>query len=190
MSDYRRAVQPGGTFFLTLVTHHRRHLFVDDATRAMLRRAVAQTRHDRPFDLIASVLLPDHIHLILALPPGDADFSTRIAAIKARFTRAYLAAGGVETAQSPSRTERDYRGVWQMRFWEHLVRDEDDLIGCVEYIHYNPVKHGLATCPHAWPWSSFKQFADRGDYPSNWCCSCTDNPTLKPPRDIAGAEMD
>lgn len=76
-----------------------------------------------------------------------------------------------------------------MRFWENLVRDEDDLIGCIEYVHYNPVKHGPATCPHAWAWSSFARFVERGHYPADWCCAC-DGGTITPPREIKGAEMD
>jgi len=189
MPNYRRALQPGGTFFLTIVTHNRRRMFDQPLARAHLRRAIAAARADRPFELVASVLLPDHLHLILTLPVGDADFSVRISAIKARFTRAYLLAGGTETPQSVSRAETRHRGVWQKRFWEHLIGDESDLIDCIEYVHHNPVKHGLATCPHAWEWSSFGPYVDRGQYPRNWCCTCGGSTTTSP-RDIVGAEMD
>jgi putative transposase len=189
MPNYRRALQPGGTFFLTLVTHGRRRLFDQSLARSHLRRAIAAARADRPFELVAIVLLPDHLHLILTLPIGDADFSVRLSAIKARFTRTYLQAGGTETPQSVSREESRHRGVWQKRFWERLVRDENDLIGCIEYIHYNPVKHGLATCPHAWEWSSFEGYVRSERYPREWCCAC-DGSTVTTPRDIAGAEMD
>ena len=189
MPNYRRAVQPGGTFFLTLATHRRARLFSDDVMRTHLRRAIADTRRDRPFDLIAAALLPDHLHLILQLPVGDADFSTRIAAIKARFTRSHLGAGGVEGRQHRSRRRQRYRGVWQKRFWEHVVRDEDDLIGCIEYVHFNPVKHGVATCPHAWRWSSFGRFVAKGHYPADWCCACHGEAST-PPRTWDGAEMD
>lgn len=187
MPNYRRAVRPGGTFFLTVVTHGRRRLFIDDAPRTLLRDAIAQTRRERPFDLIASALLPDHLHLILQLPVGDADFSTRIAAIKARFTRTFLEAGGEESSQSQARTRSEYRGVWQARFWEHLVRDENDLIDCIEYVHYNPVKHGVAPGAHAWEWSSFGRFVERGHYPREWCCAC-EGSAIRVPRE--GAEMD
>lgn len=107
MPNFRRAVQPGGTFFLTLVTHRRARLFDQENARVLLRVAIARTRHERPFDLIASVLLPDHLHLVIQLPVADADFSKRIAAIKARFTRAYLDAGGIESAQSASRQRHE-----------------------------------------------------------------------------------
>jgi len=176
MPNYRRAIQPGGTFFLTLVTHERRRLFDEELARTHLRHAIAAARGDRPFELVASVLLPDHLHLIVQLPAGDADFSLRVSAIKARFTRAYLGAGGTETSQSRSRDHQRHRGVWQKRFWEHLVRDENDLIDCIEYVHYNPVKHGLATCPHAWEWSSFGRFVEKGHCPRQWCCACDGTP--------------
>jgi putative transposase len=136
------------------------------------------------------VLLPDHLHLVITLPPGDAAFSKRIAAIKARFTRAYLAGGVAETSQSASRDRQGYRGVWQKRFWEHLIRDEDDLAACCDYIHYNPVKHGHVRCPHAWPWSTFHRHVRHNNYPADWLCACDPTRSPQPPRDLPGAEMD
>jgi len=150
---------------------------------------IATTRRSRPFDLVAVVLLPDRLHLIVQLPVGDADFSGRVSAIKARFTRDYFAAGGSESAQPVARQRQRYRDIWQKRFWEHLVRTERDRIGCIEYVHYNPVKHRLATCPHAWPWSSFNRFVRTGHYPADWCCICHSAPAAIP-RDIDGAEVD
>jgi putative transposase len=137
--NYRRACQPGGTFFLTLVTERRVPFRTTDLARPILHDAIATAAIDRSFELVTCVLLPDHLHLVMMLPTGDSNFSTRVAAIKARFTRAYLATvGGAETAQSMSRDRQGYRGVWQKRFWEHTVRDRDDLIGCLDYVHYNP----------------------------------------------------
>lgn len=125
----------------------------------------------------------------MALPPGDADFSTRVAAIKARFTRRWLASGGAERPQTASRSRHAYRGVWQKRFWEHCVRYEPDLMRCFDYIHYNPVKHNHATCPHAWPWTSFHRFVCAGRYELNWYCACGGKTAASPPADVAGAEM-
>jgi putative transposase len=172
MPNYRRAHQPGGTFFLTLVTHLRHPLFADETARLVLRHSISQTRHERPFTLDAIVLLPDHLHLILTLPDCESDFSTRVGAIKGRFSRRWHERRGVELPQSVSRQKHEQRGVWQKRFWEHCVSDEADLNRCIEYMMYNPVKHGLARCPHAWPHSSFAQFVDQHRFAQDWYCAC------------------
>lgn len=172
MPNYRRAYLPGGTFFFTLVTYRRQRFLCEPAARVALRRAVADCRRDHPFDLLASVLLPDHLHMIWRLPEGDADFSTRWSLIKSAFTRAWLKADGAEGSISDSRRRNRRRGVWQRRFWERCLRDQDDLNRHVDYVHYNPVKHGIATCPHAWPWTSFHRWVRDGFYDADWCCSC------------------
>jgi putative transposase len=122
--------------------------------------------------LDAIVLLPDHLHAIWTLPPGDADFSIRWAAIKADFTRHWIAAGGNEQRRTGSRLHERRRGVWQRRFWEHHIRDEADFQHHLDYLHYNPVKHGLASCPHAWPYSTFDQWVAQRAYESQWMCAC------------------
>lgn len=99
------------------------------------------------------------------MPAGDHGYSARWAWIKKEFTRAWLAAGGFETAQSPRGRRERRRGVWQRRFWEHTIRDELDLKAHFDYIHDNPVKHGLATAPRDWPWSSFHRWVRAGHYP-------------------------
>jgi putative transposase len=192
MPNYRRAYVPGGTFFLTVVTHDRAPLFHDALARKCLRESMALARRDHPFVLLAATLLPEHLHLVIALPENDADFSVRIGAIKARFTRRWLAAGGTERKQSAARRRQDYRGVWQKRFWEHWVRDERDLGRCFDYIHYNPVKHGHVACPHAWPWTTFHRFVREGRYEADWCCACEgrEGSMPTPPAEMVGAEMD
>ena len=145
MPNYRRPFAPGGAFFFTLVTQARRRILTSDLARPILRNAIGQTRHERPFDLIALVLFGDHLHLMMELPPGDGDFSVRLSAIKARFTREFLAAGGDEGNSTGSQKMRGGRGVWQTRFYDHLIRDETDLGNHLKYVHYNPVKHGPAT---------------------------------------------
>ena len=142
MPNYRRPFAPGGTFFFTLVTQDRRPILTTDSARPLLRTAVADTRRERPFVLLAIVLLADHLHLLLDLPAGDADFATRRAAVKARFTRAYLAAGGGEGTVTANRAAHGGRGVWQPRYYDHLIRDEDDFGRHLDYLHYNPAKHG------------------------------------------------
>ncbi len=172
MPDYRRAFQPGGTFFLTVVTDRRARILTTEPARKILRPAIEHTRQTLPFDMRAMVLLPDHMHLLWTLPPGDTDFSKRIGTIKKAFTEAWLARGGREQSVSASRTRDRRRGVWQRRFWEHTIRDERDYIQHCHYIHYNPVKHGVATCPHAWPHSSFHRFVTEGIYDASWQCAC------------------
>ncbi len=158
MSDYRRFYIPGGTYFFTLVAYHRRTIFSDDRRVELLRQAFREVKSTRPFDVTAAVVLPDHLHCLWRLPEGDADFSTRWQMVKADFSRhvpAKIRKNGAKT-------------VWQPRFFDHYIRDEDDLHKHLDYIHYNPVKHGLAASPGDWPHSSFKRFVAQGHYPSNW----------------------
>ena len=172
MPNYRRAFQPGGTFFLTLVTERRAPIFADDAARTLLHDAINQCRKFHPFALDAIVLLHDHLHVLITLPDGDANFSRRITHIKTPFTQKFLASGGGEQARSASRVRQRSRGIWQRRFWEHTIGDKTDRIRHLDYIHYNPVKHGYVKCPHAWPHSSFHRFAEEGYYERDWCCQC------------------
>jgi putative transposase len=172
MPEYRRAFAPGGTFFFTLVTENRCPLFADERAREYLRLAILECQARRAFTLDAIVLLPDHLHALWTLPDGDANFSTRWAIIKKTFTQQWLRVGGREQATSDSRHRNRRRGVWQRRFWEHTIRDERDWVRHVDYIHYNPVKHGHATCPHAWPHSSFARWARDGYYAGDWQCCC------------------
>ena len=188
MPNYVRAFRPGGTFFLTLVTQRRATLFADPGNRALLHGAIARCQLFHPFVIDAIVLLPDHLHLLITLPEGDADFSVRIGHIKARFTRDYLASGGAEQLRSASRLRQRARGVWQRRFWEHTVRDEEDLRRHLDYVHYNPVKHEYVACPHAWPHSSFHRFVTEKRYEKGWCCRCDGKPATEPDfEDIARA---
>jgi putative transposase len=172
MPEYRRAFLPGGTFFFTFVTAGRAPILATPEARVCLRTALQQTAARWPFAIRAIVLLPDHLHTIWTLPDGDADFSRRWAFLKKQFTRGWLAAGGAEQATSHSRRRNRRRGVWQRRFWEHTIRDEVDFIRHCDYIHYNPVKHGRAECPHAWPYSSFPRFVSENKYAADWQCVC------------------
>jgi putative transposase len=124
---------------------------------------------DRPWEMTAVVLLPDHLHLIWRLPCGDVDYSTRVSLLKKRFTLAYLAAGGDEAAVPTGQCRHRLRGVWQRRFWEHVIRTAKDFRMHLDYIHLSPVKHGLAARPSEWPWSSFHRYVRRGWYEPGWC---------------------
>ena len=175
MPNYVRIFRPGGTFFLTLVTEGRAPLFADEHARGLLRGAIEHCQSLHLFDIEAMVLLPDHLHLIMRLPRGEADFSIRLANLKARFTRDYLATGGEEQSRSQSRIAHRTRAVWQRRFWEYTIRDEDDLHRHFDYVHCNPVKHEHVTCPHLWPHSSFHRFAAANRYEQLWRCRCNNN---------------
>jgi putative transposase len=168
MPNYRRYYVPGGTYFFTIVTHERRPLFAAENNRTLLREAIQKQQEKRPFEIIACVLLPDHMHLIVSLPPGDDKYSLRIGQIKEAFTTSYLRQGGTEPKVSRSRTKHRERAIWQRRFWEHTVRDEDDLQRCADYVHWNPVKHALAKRPYDWEWSTFRNFVARGHYSIDW----------------------
>jgi putative transposase len=168
MSDYRRWHVTGGMYFFTVVTQGRRPLFQNADHRTRLRHAIRQVRTRLPFNIFAIVLLPDHLHTVWSLPTGDADYSTRWRQIKTLFTRSYVRDGNAEASITDRRQDRNEHGVWQRRFWEHTVRDEHDLKRCVDYLHFNPVKHGLVTAVGDWPWSSFHRFVRLGEYEATW----------------------
>ena len=168
MSRYRRRNQPGGTFFFTVVTHNRRKILTGQESRNYLRTALKITGDERPFESIAMVLLPDHLCCLWRLPPGDGDYSTRWRLIKTRFTRAWLHGREHIPPASKSRGKRGERSVWQRRFWEHQIRDEKDLKRHLDYIHYNPVKHGYVRKAGDWAWSTFDRFVCLGEYQRDW----------------------
>jgi len=168
MSEYRRSYVPGGTFFFTVVTESRAPLFSNEICRSLLSNVMRQCFLRYPVQVIAIVLLPDHLHTLWTLPPEDDDFSKRWGWIKKEFTKVWLASGGKELKQNASRLLERRRGVWQRRFWEHEIRDEEDLEAHFDYIHYNPVKHRLVKSPKEWPWSSFRRWVCAGHYSVDW----------------------
>jgi putative transposase len=172
MSHYIRRYAAGGTFFFTVVTCDRRPLFASDTARSGLRDVLLGVQTQLPFELVATVLLPEHWHCVWALPDNDFDYSKRWGLIKSRFSKLWLSTGGRAAPVSAARARRHERGVWQKRFWEHKIRDEEDLRRHVNYIHFNSVRHGLARCPHEWPHSSFSRWVDEGYYRSDWLCDC------------------
>lgn len=169
MPNYRRARVPGATYFFTVVLAERGgRLLVENI--ALLRDALRATRRDHPFRIDAMVILPDHLHAVWSLPPGDADFPTRWQLIKSRFSLAVPRGERI----SPSREMKGERGIWQRRYWEHLIRDDTDLWNHVEYCHFNPVKHGLVTDAADWPYSTFHRYVRAGMYPREWAADVSE----------------
>jgi putative transposase len=166
--EFLRSFVPGGTFFFTVVTAERSPFLCEPNARSCLRAAFHACRARWPFEIVAIVLVPDHLHAMWTLPGGDSEYSRRWAFLKRCFTERWLATGGTEANATPGWSRQRRRGVWQPRFWEHAIRDETDLERHVEYILYNPVKHGLCCCPGDWPYSSFERFVKRGDYDAAW----------------------
>lgn len=164
---YRRVHIPGATNFFTIVTHQRRPLFRDLHCVELYTNAVELVRARHPFDVEAYIILPDHIHAIWRLPAGDSNYSSRWRLIKEAFTRSFLKDGALP-ARSATARSRGEQPVWQRRFWEHAIRDERDFAVHLDYIHYNPVKHGLASAARDWPHSSFSSWVERGVYEVEW----------------------
>ena len=167
MPNYRRANVAGGTYFFTVNTLRRLPVLTEPPVREALREAIRQTRMTAPFDIDAWVLLPDHLHCIWTLPQGDADFSMRWSKIKRYVSQQCGETFGIGNV-SASRTKRHESGLWQRRFWEHQIRDEADFALHADYIHWNPVKHGLAARAVDWPYSTFHRFVCDGVYASDW----------------------
>jgi len=164
MSAYKRLTPAGATFFFTVNCAERQgnRLLVDHVER--LRAVVLTVRQRHPFEIDAMVVLPEHLHCIWTLPPDDADYKTRWALIKAGFSRALP--GG--EYRSENRRKRGERGLWQRRYWEHVIRDERDFERHVDYIHWNPVKHGWVTRVRDWPYSSFHRYVRGGILQPDW----------------------
>ena len=156
--QYRRAFVPGGTYFFTVVTARRRLIFTDEKAVALLRQAFLHVKAKRPFTVDAMVVLPDHLHCLWTLPSEDCDYPLRWRLIKTRIARHY---GSLHD-------RRTDRSIWQPRYWEHTIRDEEDYRQHVEYIHYNPVKHGYVSRPSEWPYSSFMRFVKKGVHSEDW----------------------
>jgi putative transposase len=163
MTDYRRNFIAGGSFFFTVNLADRRlgllTEYIDE-----LRASFRETRRHHPFTIEAIVVLPDHLHTVWTLPAGEDAFATRWRLIKSGFSR-HVATG---ERISDSRAAKAERGIWQRRYWEHTIRDETDFARHIDYIHINPVKHGLVTRVRDWPYSSFHRMVKTGIYPGDW----------------------
>jgi putative transposase len=176
MSNYRRVRIPGAKYSFTVSLADRSSdLLLQEV--AHLRTAFAVTRRERPFWCDAFVVLPDHLHAIWTLPPGDAAYSTRWGAIKARFTRRVKASGVVgwnPTLRTVSKIAKGDAGIWQRRFWGHRIRNEQDCRDHMAYCWGNPVKHGLVEHPTDWPYSSIHRDIRTGRIDPEWSGAVTE----------------
>jgi putative transposase len=163
VTNYRRNFVPGGSYFFTVNLLDRRSRLLTEHI-GLLRQAFRYARERHPFSIEASVVLPDHLHAVWTLPDGDADYALHWRLIKSAFSRGLPLSESV----SNSRSSKGERGIWQRRYWEHTLRDENDFARHVDYIHFNPIKHGHVTQVADWPHSSFHHFVRLGVYPVDW----------------------
>ncbi len=166
---YRRARVAGGSYFFTLVTFSRAKILCEPENIDLLRRAFKYVMERHPFTIDAHVILPDHLHFLWTLPDGDADFSTRWRLIKSYFTKNCHTK--YKNNRSRVRKTKKEQTIWQRRFWEHMIRDDRDFTNHVEYIHHNPVKHGLTKSPRDWQHSSFHRYVRDGLYDADWAAT-------------------
>ena len=169
MTAYRRNFIPGGCFFFTVNLADRRRRLLTEHVDA-LRTAFRETHQRHPFTTDAIVVLPDHLHAVWTLPDSDRDFATRWRLIKSTFSRHF----SVDEPISASRAAKNERGIRQRRYWEHTIRNEEDLARHIDYVHINPVKHGLVKQVRDWPHSSFHRMVKSGIYPEDWAGDFSD----------------
>ena len=162
--DYRRIWHSGGTYFFTvnLLKRHGNDMLVKHID--LLRAAINAVKHRHPFIIHAWVVLPDHMHCVIELPEGDGDFATRWRLIKMNFSKSLP----LVEYRSNVRKKRGERGIWQRRYWEHLIRDEKDFAAHMDYVHINPLKHQWVTQTCDWPYSTFHHLVDEGVYSMDW----------------------
>ncbi len=162
--DYRRAWHAGGTYFFTINLLERKNNDCLVKHIEQLKQAIQQVKKRYPFIIHAWVVLPEHMHCVIELREGNHDFATRIRLIKSNFSKAIPKAEYI----SDVRKRRNERGIWQRRYWEHLIRDEADFKAHIDYVHINPVKHGLVKQVKDWPHSTFHHLVKQGIYPEDW----------------------
>jgi putative transposase len=163
MPQYRRCVIPGATYFFTLALRDRTSsLLVDEIER--LRSAYKKALAKLPVTTVAIAVMPEHIHAIWTMPPDEADYSRRWNMIKGAFSKGLPAT----PSRSASEVGKREKGIWQRRFWEHRIRDDEDLQRCIDYIHFNPVKHRLVKQAVEWPYTSFHRYVKQGLLPVDW----------------------
>jgi putative transposase len=168
MTEYRRIWEPGGIYFFTVVTFDRQPILTNPLSRAILRKVWKDVQTKHPFEAMAVCLLPDHLHAVWRLPEGDSNYSMRWNEIKRHFTHEYIEQIDPSGYRNESHIKRREQAIWQRRYWEHTFFDEDDLNAHIDYIHINPLKHGLVKRVADWPWSSFHRYVRMGVYSADW----------------------
>ncbi len=167
MSNYRRAWCLGGTYFFTVNLLQRKNNTLLTSNIEDLRAVIKNVRKHHPFIIHGWVVLPDHMHCVIELPQGDSDFALRLRLIKSNFSKLIPKTERLTAV----REARGERGIWQRRYWEHLIRDEADYAAHMNYVHINPVKHGLVKAVKDWPYSTFHHLVKQGVYPPDWAGS-------------------
>jgi len=168
MPEYRRLYTPGSWYFFTVVTYNRQAIFDCDEVWQFLRKSIQIVKRTHPFQIGGFVLLPNHLHVLWELQENDSDFSVRWNLIKSGFTRMYKKGKSPIIERSSSQASKREQTIWQRRFWEHRIRDQQDFFKHMDYIHYNPVKHGYTGSPKDWKWSTFKKYVEQGWYEIDW----------------------
>lgn len=164
MTDYRRIYAPGSTWFFTvnLLERQNNNLLVEKID--LLRNAFSYVKKRKSFTINAVVIMPDHLHCVWTLPDNDTDYSSRWSLLKSYFSRSIPKNEHI----NKNRIKRRERGIWQRRFWAHWIVDQNDFNQHIEYIHWNPVKHGYVARVIEWQYSSFHRYVEQGIYPANW----------------------
>ena len=168
MPQYIRSYTKNATYFFTLVSYNRREILCEDDFLQAFKKSIKQVQQQYPFEIIAWVQLPDHLHCIWEMPTNDADYSMRWSQIKRLTTQACPQYHLPIDELSYSRVKRNERGIWQRRFYEHEIKDEADFVRHMDYLHYNPVKHGLVERVINWQYSSFHRYVKQGFYLADW----------------------
>lgn len=168
MPEYRRVYIPGGTYFFTLVTYERRRIFTSREAIQLLHTSISKVLLNLPFTINAYAVLPDHMHFLWTLPENDSNYSVRIAQMKRYFSKEFKTSHFLINNMPTSRVKRAELPIWQRRFWEHSIQDEKDFNQHLDYIHYNPVKHGLVEFAKDWSASSFMDYVRTDNYDLLW----------------------
>jgi len=168
MPDYRRVFVEGGYYFFTVVTYQRRSLLTREISRSILKNVWLEIKSIHPFEDIAICLLPDHVHCVWKLPDNDSNYPVRWNGIKGLFTKRYKNSGEFSPEPSLSRLKKKEATIWQRRYWEHVIRNDEDLYSHIDYIHYNPVKHGFVKDAREWPYSTIHRYIRQGLLDPEW----------------------
>ena len=155
--NYKRLFVPNSYIFITVVTNKRKRILIDNIK--FLREAFYITKKKYCFDIIAIIVNKDHFHMIIN-PKDVNSYPKIIGSIKATFTK-------ISNLNYDINKNRE-SNIWQRRYWEHTILNEEDLYKHIDYIHFNSMKH-YNIVPKNWVYSSFKKFVRNGYYDIDWC---------------------